>query len=344
MTARAARRSRPLPASVAPQLATLVAAPPAGDEWLHETKFDGYRILCRIDDGDVRLLSRRGNDWTARFAPVAAAAVKLPVRRALLDGEVAVTLASGVTSFGALQNLGEGDALAYFVFDLLHLDGADTTSLPLEERKTMLRRLVRRGGVVRYSDHVVGSGARVFAEACRLGLEGIISKRRDGPYAGGRGRDWQKTKCVREQELVVGGFTDPEGSRSGIGALLLGVHDAARGLVYAGKVGTGFSARVAVDLRRRLDALEQRECPFATRPPGSKRAHWVRPELVGEVEFTEWTPDGRLRHPSWKGLREDKKAPEVVRERPSAGDDVAGGRSRSSVRRSSRRRVPPAPR
>jgi bifunctional non-homologous end joining protein LigD len=319
----AAGGRRALPAVVSAQLATLVDAPPDGDEWLHETKFDGYRILCRIDGGDVTLLSRRGNDWTERFAPIASAAAALPVRRALLDGEVAVTLTTGVTSFNALQNASADDALTYFTFDLLHLDGTDTTSLPLEERKAMLRKVVRGRIAIRYSDHVIGDGTRVFAEACRLGLEGIVSKRRDGAYVGGRGREWLKTKCVREQEFVIGGFTDPEGARTGIGALLLGVHDARRGLVYAGKVGTGFSARVATELRRRLDALEQRTCPFAVHPPGAARAHWVRPELVGEVAFTEWTADGRLRHPSWKGMREDKRAADVVRERPSRAARVS---------------------
>jgi bifunctional non-homologous end joining protein LigD len=315
-SARAGRRA--LPTFLPLQLATLVDAPPDGDAWLHETKFDGYRILCRIRGADVRLLSRRGNDWTARFARVAAAAASLPVRSALIDGEVAVALTSGVTSFSALQKASDDDALTYFAFDLLHLDGADTTHLPLEERKTMLRRLVRTRATIRYSEHLVGHGARVFADACRRGLEGIISKRRDGAYVGGRSREWLKTKCVREQEFVIGGFTDPEGARTGIGALLLGVHDSRHGLVYAGKVGTGFSALVATDLRRRLDALEQRACPFVERPPGSARSHWVRPELVGEVGFTEWTAEGRLRHPSWKGLREDKRATDVVRERPEA--------------------------
>jgi bifunctional non-homologous end joining protein LigD len=331
-----ARRSgrRALPAFVAPQLATLVDAPPAGDGWLHETKFDGYRILCRLEDGDVRLLSRNGKDWTARFAPIADRAARLPARSALIDGEVAVTLDDGVTSFNALQNAIGGtapDGLAYHVFDLLHLDGEDLTSLPLEERKTRLKRLVRRAATIRYSDHVVGHGEKVFAEACRLGLEGIIAKRRDAPYVGGRGRDWLKVKCVREQVFLIGGFNEPQGSRTGIGALLLGVQDERRGLLYAGKVGTGFTARIATDLRRRLDRLEQKTCPFATRPPGATKAHWVRPTLVGEVEFTEWTNDGRLRHPSWKGLRVDKGATEVVRERAAASrtptpDEMAGVR------------------
>src|SRR5262249_28457045 len=161
-------------------------------------------------------------------------------------------------------------------------------------------------------------------------LEGVVSKRRDAPYVSGRGRTWLKAKCIQEQEFVVGGFTDPEGRRSGIGALLLGVHDAEGKLVYVGEVGTGSSGRAALELRRRLDALAQRASPFTGRLPGAARAHWVRPEVVGEVEFTEWTPDGRLRHPSWKGLREDKPAREIVRERPAGADPTSRPRAKRS--------------
>ena len=315
-------RHESLPAFVAPQLATLVSEPPAGDEWLHEMKFDGYRVLCRIERGTVRLLSRTGKDWTDRLAAVAQAASRLNVRAAMLDGEVAVVLPSGVTSFNALQNAlagGGSDELVYFVFDLLHLDGSDLRGSPLEARKEALHALVDGAhSTVRYSDHVVGNGEAFLRQACRMALEGVVSKRRDAPYVSGRTRTWQKAKCIQEQEFVIGGFTDPEGSRQGLGALLLGVHDKDGALAYVGKVGTGFTGRAAVDLRRRLDALATRTSPFAGRPPRASRAHWVRPELVGEVEFTEWTPDGRLRHPSWKGLREDKPAGDVVRETAAA--------------------------
>src|SRR5262249_44778381 len=163
-------------------------------------------------------------------------------------------------------------------------------------------------GTLRYSDHVVGGGKQFFRQACRFALEGVISKRRDAPYTPGRGRSWLKIKCIQEQEFVIGGFTDPEGRRSGIGALLIGVHDETGSLAYVGKVGTGVTDALAKQLRRQLDRLETSESPFATRTPGAGKAHWVRPTLVAEVEFTEWTPDGRLRHPSFKGLREDKPA------------------------------------
>jgi len=331
-----------LPAFIAPQLATLVAAPPPGDEWLHEMKFDGYRVLCRIDGGKVQLSSRNGNDWTARLPGVARAAARLGTKSAMLDGEVAVLLPNGVTSFNALQNALGGESGAeplYYVFDLLHLDGNDLTASPLEARKKALRGLLAAGSAgptLRYSDHVTGNGEAFLRHACRMSLEGVVSKRRDAPYESGRGRSWLKTKCIQEQEFVIGGFTEPEGKRSGIGALLLGVHDDEGKLVYAGKVGTGFSSQDARDLRRRLDALTRTACPFVKRPPGAAHAHWVRPELVGEVEFTEWTPDGRLRHPSWKGLREDKPAREIVRERPSRATGAGSGAEDRAGKRAKR--------
>ena len=319
----AGARPAALPRFVAPQLATLVARPPSGDAWLHEMKFDGYRILARLEQGRVTLLSRNGRDWTDQFPSVVDSVRGLPARAALLDGEVAVVTPDGRTSFQALQNYmrgGHRDGLVYMVFDLLHLDGQDLTGARLEDRKAALARLLGpRGeepGVLRYSDHVVGSGAEFFAEARRLGLEGAVSKRRDAPYRSTRGADWVKTKCLKRQEVVIGGFTDPEGARSGIGALLAGVHEDGR-LVYVGKVGTGFTARTLRMLRARLHALERATSPFATRPTGVVRPHWVEPRLVAEVAFGEWTEDGKMRHPSFQGLREDKPADQVVRERPA---------------------------
>jgi bifunctional non-homologous end joining protein LigD len=312
-----------LPDFVTPQLATLVAAPPSGDAWLHEMKFDGYRILCRIDKGRATLWSRNARDWTVRFPGIAAVAARLPVRQAFLDGEIAVLLPNGTTSFQALQNglsTGSEGQLVYFVFDLLHLDGEDLTGAVLDARKRALEMLIGTGrdGAIRYSAHVVGEGEEFFRRACRLSLEGVVSKRRDRPYEPRRGRGWLKVKCIQEQEFVVGGFTEPKGTRVGLGALLLGVHDGQGGLAYAGKVGTGFTGTAARRLRDRLDRLRVPQAPFRRRPPGASAAVWVKPELVAEVEFSEWTKDGRLRHPSFKGLREDKPEAEVVRERPAA--------------------------
>jgi bifunctional non-homologous end joining protein LigD len=321
-----ARRAA-LPKFVQPELATLVERPPEGDRWLHELKHDGYRMLARLEQRRAQLLSRNARDWTQSFPDVAAAVARLPAEQAILDGEVTVLLPDGTSSFQALQNFMSGTAggrLAYMIFDLLYLDGRDLTGARLEDRKAALARLLAsandKAAVLRYSDHVVGSGAEFLAQACRLGLEGIVSKRRDAPYRGTRGTDWLKIKCLGQQEIVIGGYTEPEGSRVGIGALLGGVYEDGR-LVYIGKIGTGFDTRTLRDLKARLTRLEQKTNPFAARPPGSARAHWVKPELVAQVKFSEWTSDGKLRQPTFQGLRSDKPATAVVRERPSKAEN-----------------------
>lgn len=338
-------RKGALPDRVSPQLAELVAAPPSGDGWLHEMKFDGYRILARRDGTSVTLLSRNGREWTDHFPTVAESVGALPAGQVLLDGEVAVVTPDGRTSFQALQNFmssgGRGGDLVYMVFDLLHLDGYDLINARLEDRKAVLARLLGAPGgeppALRYSDHVIGSGAEFFSEACRLGLEGVVSKRRTAPYQSTRGADWVKTKCLSRQEVVIGGYTDPEGSRSDIGALLAGVHEDGR-LVYVGKVGTGFTARTLKELKKRLTPLEQPTSPFATRVTGVGRPHWVRPVLVAEVSFGEWTDDGRMRHPSFQGLREDKPAAQVVRERATTPPPAEPPEPARPSRAKSRRR------
>jgi bifunctional non-homologous end joining protein LigD len=303
-----------------PQLAQLVKDAPQGPGWLHELKYDGYRIGCRIEAGDARLLSRNGKDWTGAFPEIARAAAGLKVKSALIDGEVCVLLPDGRTSFQALQNLAGADRarLAYFVFDLLYLDGRSLMQEPLEVRKAALRKIVK-GARIRFSDHLDADGPDAFREACRLQLEGIISKPRDQPYHSGKRLGWLKTKCIKRQEFVIGGFTDPEGSREGIGALLVGIYDGGS-LIFAGKVGTGFTVKGARELRTTLHAIEVRESPFTPPPPGwlGRNAHWVKPALVAEVEFTEWTDDGKIRHPSFQGLRRDKKPKSIVREREKA--------------------------
>ena len=308
----------------APQLATLVAAAPDSDDWLHETKYDGFRMGLIIDKGRARLLTRNGLDWSARFPELVDAALRLPVSSALLDGEVALELPDGRTSFQDLQNTGRRKgALTCFLFDIHWLDGEDLTSLPLEERKARLEPLLaaRRKSPFRYSTHVIGHGARMHADACRARMEGIISKRRDAPVTPGRSRAWVKVKCVGRQEFVIGGFTDPQGAREGLGALLIGHHQDGR-LVWAGKVGTGFTVQTARELRARLDPLIRQTSAFTPAPRGVGGAHWVRPVLVAEVAFTEWTEGGKIRHPSFQGLRDDKPAKSVVRERPA--DDASG--------------------
>jgi bifunctional non-homologous end joining protein LigD len=321
-----ARRTA-LPDFIQPQLATLVDEPPSGDAWLHELKHDGYRILARLDRRRVKLSSRNAHDWTEKLPAVAAAVARLPAEQAILDGEVTVLLPDGKSSFQALQNFmsgaGKGE-LAYMIFDLLYLDGWNLTGARLEDRKAALARLLTaardKAAVLRYSDHVVGAGSDFFAHACRLGLEGVVAKRRDAPYRGTRGADWLKIKCLKRQEIVIGGYTDPEGSRVGIGALLGGVHENGR-LSYVGKIGTGFGHQTLRDLKKRLASLEQDTCPFTPRPTGVGRPHWVKPELVAQVSFNEWTSDGKLRHSTFQGLREDKPASAVVRELPSRTDE-----------------------
>lgn len=323
------------------QLATLVDHVPPGDGWLHEQKFDGYRIIAVLVRGTVTLWSRNGIEWTERLPEIASAVRTLPASRLVLDGEVAVLQPDGRTSFQAMQRAFEGDvAPSYFVFDLLEQDGDDLRDLPLEERKARLQDLLATAPAeLRYSGHIIGRGEEFFALACKRELEGIVSKRRDAPYRAGRGKDWVKTKCLRRQELVIGGYTEPSGSRTGLGALVVGYYDEGR-LRYAGKVGTGFDARALGDLRRRCELLATDACPFT---PAPKRAwtgpgvHWCLPKLVCEVAFAEWTEDSRLRHPSFQGLRLDKPAIDVVRETPVRADAHRALEPARAARKSRRR-------
>ena len=314
-----AKKAR-LPDMIPFELATLVDEPPVGGDWVHEIKLDGFRMQCRIEKGRAQLLTRTGQDWTQRFRAVAEDAGRLAVHSALLDGELVALQPDGRSSFQLLQQaLSEGAdvPLVYYAFDLLHANGLDLLKAPLEERKAALSRLLSRGqatGAVRYSEHFAVEGRAFFDQACRLQLEGMISKRRAAPYRPGRGRDWLKVKCLQRQEFVVGGFTEPGGSRTGLGALLVGVHDGDR-FLYAGRVGTGFNAKMLESLRKRLASLEQPHSPFHNKVPGPLRGiHWAAPQIVVEVAFTEWTSDGLLRHPSFQGIREDKKPSEVTRE------------------------------
>jgi len=324
--AEGARKSE-LPAMLTPKLAMLVDSIPEGDGWLHELKYDGYRMVCRIERGKVRVYSRNGKEWTNALPQIAAAIARLKVKSAWIDGEVAVVLPDGRTSFQKLQNaLSEAPRadLAYFVFDVPFLDGYDLRAVPLLERKRLLRQIVPDAdATLRFGVEVQGSGDQVFAQLCKLGFEGAVSKRIDSTYQEGvRNREWVKVKCGKRQEMVIGGFTDPQGSRNGFGALLLGVYEADGTLRYSGKVGTGFDDRLLTSLRKQLDKLEQKTPPFANPPRGyeARGAHWVKPTLVGEVSFTEWTHDGTLRHPSFEGLRADKVATDVVREYPADAD------------------------
>lgn len=317
-TERTTRRTRAdsprLSPAPRPQLATRVEAAPQGDGWLHEIKFDGYRLMARIAHGQVQLTSRQGHDWSSRFPALLAAFGALRVESALVDGEVIALEPDGVSSFRRLQEAlaaGRTGDLVFEAFDLLELDGEDLTETPLELRKALLERVIPKqdGGraVLRYVGHIEGRGAALLEEVCRLGLEGIVSKRRDARYRSGRNDDWRKTKCIRQAEFVIGGYTESTSTRAGFGSLLLGAYGRNHELRYTGNVGTGFSTRQLRDLHAELTALETRACPFDVVPARTARGvHWVRPELVADVEFAEWTRDGRLRQPVFRGIREDR--------------------------------------
>jgi bifunctional non-homologous end joining protein LigD len=314
----AGARKGPMPGGLKPQLATPAAAAPAGPEWLHEIKYDGYRLFADIERGKVRLVTRNGLDWTDKFPELARAFGELPVDTALIDGELVHLAADGTTNFSGLQDAiatGKTGALNFFAFDLIYCDGWNLTGATLENRKAALTDIIPpdAAGILRYSDHQEGQGPAVLRQASSLGLEGIVSKRRDAPYRPGRGGSWLKVKCRNREEIVVIGFTDPEGKREGFGALLAGYHDPTGTLRYAGRVGTGFSTARLTDLRKRLDSLVVTDPPVVLpKEAPRKGVHWVRPKLVAEVEFAGWTADAILRHASFQGLREDKSPREVV--------------------------------
>jgi len=311
-----------MPEFVAPQLATLTDKPPPGDQWFHELKFDGYRLQCHLHAGQVRLWTRNENDWTAKFPSVVKAVKALRVKSAILDGEIVALDASGRASFQRLQQSikGSGTGLIYHIFDLIYIEGFSLTRTPLHDRKRVLAELIEPlgdSGMLRYSDHIEGNGAEFFNQACKLGIEGIVSKLADSIYESARSRSWLKIKCIKRQEFVIAGYTL---SDKGIpfSSLILGFYDKGK-LIYAGRAGTGYTNAMRVDLKKKLDRIAVDKRPFAQIPndPGLRRAVWTEPKLVGEVAFTEWTDEGIIRHPSFQGLREDKKPREVVRENPS---------------------------
>ena len=284
----------------------------SSDEWIYERKLDGIRCLAFRNDRDVRLLSRNKLSLKERFSEIASALQAEAGVDCILDGEV-VAFAGGKTSFERLQQRGERRvSIYYYIFDLLYLDGYDVRPLSTRSRKRLLKNALRFAGPLRTTTHRNRDGGAYYADACHRGWEGLIAKRADAPYTGGRSRDWLKFKCSAEQELVIGGFTAPRGSRTELGALLLGYYDGGR-LRYAGKVGTGFTHETLRELASRLAPLERTSSPF-TEEVKERNATWVDPRLVAQVGFSEWTRDGRLRHPRFLGLREDKPASEVVRE------------------------------
>ena len=313
------------PGFIEPQLATLKPTAPDGARWLHEIKFDGYRLQVHRRGREVSMLTRSGLDWTEKFGDeVPDAFRKLSLKDAIIDGELVVETSAGASDFSALQaDLSEGrsDRFTFYGFDLLYLDGMDLRATPLIDRKSALEALLTDApAALRYSAHFEEDGEMILRHACRLSLEGVISKVRDGAYKSGRGRNWVKSKCAHRQEFVVGGYVPSSTSKKAIGSLLLGYHDG-RKLIHAGRVGTGFSRKIAEDLFTQLSAIDADEAPFDGKlsAEAKRGAHFVEPKLVAEVEFRSWTADGNVRHASFRGMREDKKASEIVREGGKTG-------------------------
>ena len=311
-----------LPDALEPQLATLVDAPPANPaEWLFEVKYDGYRLLARVEGQQVQLYTRNGNDWTHKLEPLRAALVRAGLPSGWYDGEIVVPDAEGRPDFGLLQQAFDGKragSIVYFLFDAPYLDGADLRALPLTERRARLQQVLEkvRDPMLRLSMEIDAAPEQMLAAACDMGLEGVIGKRRDAPYVARRSRDWIKLKCAQRQEFVIGGYTDPQGARTGIGSLLLGVYGKDGALHYAGNVGTGFNEQTLRELAQKLKRLAVPDSPFDGGKALPRKAHWVKPQLVAEVSFGEWTHGGSVRHAVFQGLRADKQAGAIEREDP----------------------------
>jgi bifunctional non-homologous end joining protein LigD len=332
-------RKKLLPAFQEPSLAAPCEKPPSGPKWIHEIKHNGYRMQARIDGASVRLLTRKGLDWTERFAAIATAVKKMGLASALMDGEVVVEDASGITSFNYLQadlKAGRQDRFRYFVFDLLYFEGYDVTKAALVDRKDLLQQILSglpAGSPIRFSEHLEVDGPTMLEHSCRMGLEGIVSKHKDQPYRSGRGDHWLKSKCIDRQEFVILGYVPSTADSRAVGALALGYHEAGR-LTYAGRVGTGWSFDQARSLRQELEAIVAEKPALANRlPPGAEKGvRWVAPRLVGEIEFRDWTQDRMLRGASFKGLREDKPAEEIVLETAPKTASAAPGRALAKAR------------
>jgi bifunctional non-homologous end joining protein LigD len=342
-----------LPGWIRPQLTELVKEAPDGPDWLHEIKFDGYRMHARLDGGSVRLLTRTGLDWTHKYPAVAQAVASLPASQAYVDGELCGVRPDGTTSFSIIQaasDTGNAAALVFFLFDLLYLDREALVSAPLRDRKETLRALLSGASApLQFSDHQAGRGREFHDKACELALEGIVSKRADASYAPGNRGLWVKVKCLNREEFVVVGWTDPEGSRPWLGSLLLAYYDPAGRLVYAGRAGVGISEKELGRLWRRLQPLATSKMPVDVPPPRTSRfgsplvlsrVHWVRPELVAEVKFLAWTDENLLRQVVYVGLREDKAATEIRRPVPHAKPASPPRRHPSAANRRRSKRLP----
>ena len=329
-----------LPARLGPQLATLLSGPPPdSDAWIYEIKFDGYRLLTRIDAEGIKLFTRNGNDWTAKLIPLQRAIKNMKLPSGWYDGEIVVRGERGIPDFGALQAAFDARAteqIVLYMFDLPYFDGKDLRNVPLEARRATLQNVLAKSpsDTVRFSEAFEAQAQSVFTSACKLGLEGVIAKRRNARYESARNMDWVKLKCGQRQEFVIAGYTQPQGARAGLGALVLGVYDEGGALQYAGNVGTGFSDRALTDLTQKLLALSRPGSPFASEGAVEGQPRWVDPTLVAEVSFADWTRKGRIRHAVFRGLRSDKNARTIVREKARSLDmpDPAPPPTRSKAR------------
>jgi bifunctional non-homologous end joining protein LigD len=347
-----------LPPMREPQLATLVESAPEGGDWHYELKFDGYRLMTRFDSDRVRCFTRNGHDWTDKMPQLAKSLQALGLKSCWLDGEIVVPDAHGIPNFQLLQSAFEGRgrrvaigssaaspnaaantaAIVYYVFDIPFYAGHDLRDVPLLERRALLQQLLKKNTAtnVRFSDSFDAPSEDLIASACKLGFEGLIGKRGDAPYQSGRSRDWVKLKCGKRQEFLICGFTEPQGSRNGLGALLLGIHDANGKLQYAGNVGSGFNEKTLADLRAQLDRLETETRPFDRQTKVAGKPHWVMPKLLAEISFAEWTNDNHVRHAVFRGLRSDKAPQAITREKVVKASELKTSKKAAAV-------APPAP-
>ncbi len=334
-----------LPATLAPELATLVDKPPSTPEdWIFEIKFDGYRMLARVEGKEVRLFTRNGNDWTHKLGALHKALLKAKLPDGWYDGEIVVHDDKGRPNFGLLQQAFDGSETAdivFFLFDAPYLNGFDVRDLPLEERRAQLKKVLAKvkSESIRFSEEFGTDPDELVIAACKLGLEGVIGKRRDSRYVTRRSPDWIKLKCGQRQEFVIAGYTDPQGARTGIGALLLGAHDDDGVLQYAGNVGTGFNEATLRDLKKKLDALATDESPFPPKAVAGRKHHWVKPRLIAEISFAEWTASGSVRHAVFQGLRDDKPAKAIGREKAQPVDAPPPGKLPASLKITNGERV-----
>lgn len=312
-----------MPNKIDPQLATLVTMPPETDNWLHELKFDGYRMIAFKNGDNVRLMTRNQNNWTTKFKNIADAVKKLPVDNLILDGEIVMLNESNKPDFQLLQNsLKQKNThdFIYYIFDIIYYDKYKLSNVPLIKRKEILKNIISENDdqALRFSSYAIGSGKKIFAKSCQMGMEGIISKAIDSSYQEKRTKTWLKIKCIKRQEFVIGGYTKPKGARGGFGSLLLGIYNDKKELIYCGNVGTGFTQSSLQDIYQKLQRYKCNNNPFNSQInsqlAGASDIVWVKPTLICEVEFIEWTADGRLRHPSFQGLRGDKPASQVIKE------------------------------